>query len=414
MAFVFRSTKEDKIPKKEELNNSIKEKLEILRDSIMFNNSSYNENKSQIKKAPFGVLSKKCDLPNLKSLNVPGPGTYDINTQFIKKHFNKNNTSPDIPENVDENKKRQFITQENRFNKNQYETDVPGAGKYFKDNRKKYYNTHHNNISKQVFLYNQEINNYEPFSTSRILSIPPKGNDFGYEIYKDGGLKLIEDPNKDKKFSGNTNNSVGPGQYDSFYNQKNTKIGIIDWNKSIHKSLNKKKEKEKEKNKAKDKAKGKSLETEIIKNSQINSSHYDSNYFLSNISTDPTNNSSLSIINFNRKNRTKNYFYTNVGFDSSNKCKIDDEAFLISFDKLKIYDNINKGGWAIYCCKSNPPWFYSKQGKYNIRIDNKFFTNVGYTTKKGDCYQTTEDYELNGGEEKFTVKELEYFQIIFN
>ena len=105
--------------------------------------------------------------------------------------------------------------------------------------------------------------------------------------------------------------------------------------------------------------------------------------------------------------------YTNIGFDSSDNHKNDDEAFLISFDKLKIYDNINKGDWAIYCCKSNPPWFYSKGGKYNIRIDNNFFSSLGYTTKKGDCYQTTEDYELNGGEESFIVKELEYFQIVF-
>ena len=386
MAFVFRSTKEDKIPKKEELNNSIKEKLEILRDSIMFNNSSFNENKSQKIKAPFGVLSKKCDLPNLKSLNVPGPGTYDINTQFIKKHFNKNNTSPDIPENVDENKKRQFITQENRFNKNQYETDVPGPGKYFKDNKKKYYNTHHNNLSKQVFLYNQEINNYEPFSTNRILSIPPKGNVFGYEIYKDGELKIIEDPNKDQKFSGDTNNSVGPGQYDSFYNQKNTKIGIIDWNKSIHKSLNKKKEKEKEKNKAKDKAKGKSLETEIIKNSQINSSHYDSNYFLSNISTDPTNNSSLSIINFNKKNRTKNYFYTNVGFDRKN--------IEVKFSNNKIYKNEN---FTRTINKNNISTFYKYDPKPEIDLQNEK-SNI---SPGPGAYLSSNNFNFTPKEEKY-------------
>ena len=105
--------------------------------------------------------------------------------------------------------------------------------------------------------------------------------------------------------------------------------------------------------------------------------------------------------------------YTNIGFDSSNQCKNDDEAFLISFDKLKTYDNI-KGNCAICCCNSKLPYFFSNYGNHNIRLDNKFFSNVGYTTKKGDCYQTTEDYELNGGEEKFTVKELEYFQIIFN
>ena len=106
--------------------------------------------------------------------------------------------------------------------------------------------------------------------------------------------------------------------------------------------------------------------------------------------------------------------YTNIGFDSSNNFKNDNEAFLISFDKLKIYDKINKKDYAIYCRQNDLPLFFSCYGSHNIRIDNKFFTNVGYTTKKGDCYQTTEDYELNGGEEKFTVKELEYFQIIFN
>ena len=58
------------------------------------------------------------------------------------------------------------------------------------------------------------------------------------------GVKTI----KIKKHSGDKNNSVGPGQYDNYYNQKNEKIGIIDWNKSIHRSINKKKEKEKEKN----------------------------------------------------------------------------------------------------------------------------------------------------------------------
>ena len=106
--------------------------------------------------------------------------------------------------------------------------------------------------------------------------------------------------------------------------------------------------------------------------------------------------------------------YSNIGFDSSGQFKNDDEAFLFSFDKLKTYDNINKGGSAIYCCQNALPWFYSNGGNHNIRIDNNFFVNGGYTAKKGDCYQTTEDYELNGGEEKFIVKELEYFQIIFN
>ena len=104
--------------------------------------------------------------------------------------------------------------------------------------------------------------------------------------------------------------------------------------------------------------------------------------------------------------------YTNIGFDSSNSCKKDEEAFLWSFDKLKTYDNI-KGNDTNYCGKGSLPYFYSCLEKYNIQINNNFFSNEGYTTKKGDCYKTTEDYELNGGKESFIVKELEYFQIVF-
>ena len=211
MAFVFRSTKGSEFLKKDDLyeSNTIKEKLELLREkkdnSIFNNNSSYSSNNSIRIKAPFGTLSKKCELPNMNGLSVPGPGTYDINDSLKKKYFNKNNTSPDVTKNENEEIKRQFITQQKRFNENQYETDVPGPGKYYKEKKnKKFYKT----LSNQIFLYNKELNNYEPFSTSRILSIPPKGNDFGYDIFKNGQLKLIEDPNKEQKFTGNKNDSV--------------------------------------------------------------------------------------------------------------------------------------------------------------------------------------------------------------
>ena len=103
--------------------------------------------------------------------------------------------------------------------------------------------------------------------------------------------------------------------------------------------------------------------------------------------------------------------YTNIGF-KENKCDYDSEAFLIFFNKLKTYNNI-KGCWAIYSNKSGCPSFYSAYGNHNLLVPNNFLSKEGFTTKKGDCYNTTEDYELNGGEEKFIVKELEYFQVIF-
>ena len=104
--------------------------------------------------------------------------------------------------------------------------------------------------------------------------------------------------------------------------------------------------------------------------------------------------------------------YTSIGF-KENKTDYDSEAFLISFNKLKTYNNI-KGSQAIYGNKNGCPSFYSCFGNHNISIPNNFLSKEGYTNKKEDCYYTTEDYELNGGEEKFIVKELEYFQVIFN
>ena len=329
MAFVYRSSKniDKKTEKNEELDNynSLKEKIELIKEkrdnSIFKNNSSYTPSIPKIN-APFGTMSKKDDP---KISKVPGPGTYDFNRSLLKKQFNKNNTSPDKSEIYNEGKKRLFISQQDRFNKDQYKTDVPGPGKYYiEKDKKKEKSINNNSISKQMFLKSKEYNYYEPFSKSRILSIPSKGYDFGYKIYEDDGLKLIDDPHKNKKYSGDKNNSVGPGQYDSFYNQKNEKIGIIDWNKSIHRSLNKKKEREKEIKKEK--------EMDLFVKTQ-NNSQYDSNYYLNNTSTEPTINNSLSVVNFNKNNRTKNYFYTQTGFDRKN--------IEVKFSNTKIFKNDN-------------------------------------------------------------------------
>lgn len=290
MAFVFRSPKDvDKIQKKEELDeyNFMKEKIDFLKErrdysSILNNNSSNISNFSQKNKAPFGTNALKTTFHNHKGPNYPGPGTYDIDNFNNKKQFNKNNTSPEEKDNEDGNKKRIFISQEKRFNKSKYEVNFPGPGKYYTDNNDRKYNKN----GKKMHI--TEFNKYETFSKSRILSIPCKGNDFGYEMNKDGVMKLMEDPQKYYKYSGTKNNSVGPGQYNSCYNPRNSKFGIIDWNKSMNHSVNRVKEK-------------KLKEIDNLKKKEnmnkFNGSQYDSNYYLSNLSTtEPTINSSLSII----------------------------------------------------------------------------------------------------------------------
>jgi len=98
--------------------------------------------------------------------------------------------------------------------------------------------------------------------------------------------------------------------------------------------------------------------------------------------------------------------FTSSKFRGSSHLKIDNNAFLFSLDLKKVY-NIISGQYAIYCYQNSGPCF--SQG--SLYIPNKFFGKNGKTGTAGGPYQFEKDYELNGGEEKFLVKELEIFQV---
>jgi hypothetical protein len=87
--------------------------------------------------------------------------------------------------------------------------------------------------------------------------------------------------------------------------------------------------------------------------------------------------------------------------------KKDPDAFVFSLDKMLCYDNI-KGEDAIGCYPKFGPIFMGCQ----IRIYNDSFTNGGTTYERGLNYQTEEDYELNGGEREFKVKDIEVYEVI--
>ena len=371
MAFVFRSPRVTQLSQIQSNTDScIKE---INNNSIMLSSisiPSINNTSQKIGKikAPFGINTKKTLITheNITEL-TPGPGSYEIQSDFIKNKFNTNKTSPDDEISQNEKNKRLFISKKDRLDKNQYETDVPGPGKYFPDNNKKKFNIYNTLSKKSNWIKPEKTINYEPFSTNRILSIPSKGINFGYEYDKKGVLILTEDPSKDIKFSGTKNNSVGPGQYNSeIYDKKNNKIGIIDWNKSISTTHSKKISEDKKNN---------------ISNNITNLSQYESsNYFFCNNITEPTtNNNSISIINFNKKNRTKNYFYN--GWD------VDRKNFEIKFSNTKIYKNDN---FEKTINRSNiSPFFKTDMNPINTHItietesrgiDNYFSTN--YFTPK--------------------------------
>ena len=88
--------------------------------------------------------------------------------------------------------------------------------------------------------------------------------------------------------------------------------------------------------------------------------------------------------------------------------KKDDNAFVFSLDKMKIYDII-PGEDAIGCYPKYGPVFLGCQ----IRIYDEFFSNGGTTFEKGTNYSTEEDYELSGGMKKFDIKEVEVYSVEF-
>jgi len=86
--------------------------------------------------------------------------------------------------------------------------------------------------------------------------------------------------------------------------------------------------------------------------------------------------------------------------------KLDNNAFVFNIDKNKSYD-VNKGEPAVGCYPKFGPVFFGCQ----IRIYDKFFNRNSTTCLKGLNFSTTQDFELNNGEQNFVVKEIEVYAI---
>ena len=87
--------------------------------------------------------------------------------------------------------------------------------------------------------------------------------------------------------------------------------------------------------------------------------------------------------------------------------KKDDDAFIFSIDKNKIYDVI-PGQNAIGCYPNFGPVFFGCQ----IRIYDNYSTKGGTTYKKGLNYLTTEDFELTNGNQNFGVRDIEVYDVV--
>ena len=103
--------------------------------------------------------------------------------------------------------------------------------------------------------------------------------------------------------------------------------------------------------------------------------------------------------------------FTQTFFESNEdmKSKPDGSAFIFSLDKLKSYD-VQEGQNPICTCKTKGPIFYGNECS-NIYLSNNFFSKKGNVARKGDRFNTNEDYEINLGKPKFLTREIEAYQI---
>ena len=100
--------------------------------------------------------------------------------------------------------------------------------------------------------------------------------------------------------------------------------------------------------------------------------------------------------------------YTTCSWSGNCVDKIDTDAFIFSFDKMKTYDNI-PGDEAIGCYPKFGPIFLGCQ----IKIFDNFFIKGGTTFERELNFNTEEDYELTGGDREFKIKDIDVYEVLF-
>jgi len=104
--------------------------------------------------------------------------------------------------------------------------------------------------------------------------------------------------------------------------------------------------------------------------------------------------------------------YTEVMINSNESDYKDPNSFVFSFNKMKIYENIKKDKEAVNHSSTWGPIFRSDA--FAVWDKNFFSYNkhtVG-TKAQSNFGNMDKDYEINNGEQYFSIKELEVFQII--
>lgn len=98
--------------------------------------------------------------------------------------------------------------------------------------------------------------------------------------------------------------------------------------------------------------------------------------------------------------------FTTKNWDGKCQKKIDNDAFVFNIDKQKIY-NVIKNEYAVGAYPKFGPVFFGCQ----IRVYDEFFKKESTTCMKGLNYRTKKDFELNNGQQKYIIKEMEVYDV---
>ena len=127
----------------------------------------------------------------------------------------------------------------------------------------------------------------------------------------------------------------------------------------------------------------------------------------------------LSIIKTTKGMRFGGYTeqYWNDGSKGTYKKDAKNICFCFSLDLFKIYNFNDNYNSSIYCYYDWGPSFYSSNEASILYIYNNNGSLIGgtdYQTKYNSFGKFDYDYEINNGQQKFSVAELEVFQISFD
>ena len=182
-----------------------------LNNSSILNNNIENATTYPKIKAPFNTLSKGHDYIERVNKN-PGPGAYNIENDILKPPIN-------ALENMN------FMVNTPRFIENKSQIKSPGPGSYNISDKPLFQRKIFNNPNSKI---NNSNNTYKYNSINSVSSIPSKNHNYGYLENEDGELIQAIVPVSEDYFSGEKNNSVGPGRYYIYYQDNNP---IVKWNK---------------------------------------------------------------------------------------------------------------------------------------------------------------------------------------